>query len=132
MNLSIGLRGDAKLVVTPADTARALGSGEVDVLGTPRVVALCEEATCVALDGVLEPGTTSVGMRVQIDHLQPTPVGAVVVADAVLERIEGRRLTFTVSASDDGGLVAAGKVTRVIVELDRFMKKCCSTPLHDV
>lgn len=125
MKLSIGLRGDAKLVVTEADTARALGSGTVDVLGTPRVVALVEEATCAALADVLEPGTTSVGMRVQVDHLQPSPVGAEVVAEAVLERIEGRRLTFTVSASDRGGLVAAGKVTRVVVDLERFMQKCC-------
>lgn len=126
MNVSTGLRGDAKLTVTEADTARSLGSGQVDVLGTPRLVALCEEATCRALDGVLDAGTTSVGMRMQIDHLQPTPVGGVVTADAVLDKIEGRRLTFTVSASDKGGLVAAGKVTRVLVDVDRFMTKCCT------
>jgi fluoroacetyl-CoA thioesterase len=125
VKLSTGLRGDATLTVTDADTARALGSGIVEVLGTPRMVALVEAATCDALDGVLEPGTTSVGMRVQIDHLQPTGIGGVVEAEAVLEKIEGRRLTFTVSASDAGGLVAAGKVTRVIVDVDRFMKKCC-------
>jgi predicted thioesterase len=121
----VGLRGDAKLVVTPSDTARALGSGSVDVLGTPRLIALCEEAACVAVEHVLDDGTTTVGMRVQFDHLQPTPVGAEVVAEAVLDRIEGRRLTFTVSASDQGGLVAAGKVTRVVVDLERFMSKCC-------
>jgi predicted thioesterase len=62
-------------------------------------------------------------MRVQIDHLQPTPVGAIVEAEATLERIEGRRLTFTVSAADTRGLVAAGKVTRVLVEVDRFNSK---------
>lgn len=124
MNISPGLRGDASLVVTAADTARALGSGEVEVLGTPRVIALCEEATCGALEGALEPGHTSVAMRVQVDHLQPTPVGAEVAAEAVLERIEGRRLTFTVSAFDQRGLVAAGKVTRVVVDVDRFMGKC--------
>ncbi len=124
MNLATGLRGDAKLIVSEADTARALGSGDVDVLGTPRVVALVEEATCVALQGVLGPNCTSVGMRVQVDHLQPTPIGDQVVAEAVLERIEGRRLLFNVSASDPRGLVAAGKVTRVVVDLDRFMNKC--------
>lgn len=124
VNLATGLRGDAKLVVTEADTARALGSGEVDVLGTPRIVSLLEEATCVALHDVLEPNCTTVGMRVQVDHLQPTPVGDEVVAEAVLERIEGRRLMFNVSASDPRGLVAAGKVTRVVVDVDRFMGKC--------
>jgi fluoroacetyl-CoA thioesterase len=129
VNLSPGLRGDAKLTVTPGDTARALGSGSVDVLGTPRLIALCEEAACVAVDHLLDDGLTTVGMRVQLDHLQPTPVGSEVTAEAVLDRIEGRRLTFTVSASDPGGLVAAGKVTRVVVEVARFMDKCC-TPVQ--
>jgi predicted thioesterase len=124
VKLATGLRGEVRLTVTDADTARTLGSGSVDVLGTPRVVALVEEASCKALENHLDPGTTSVGMRVRVDHLLPTPVGAEVVAEAVLERIEGRRLTFTVSASDERGLVAAGKVTRVVVDLERFMSKC--------
>ena len=125
VNVAVGLKGEAKLVVGDADTARALGSGDVDVLGTPRLLALFEQATCDALAGVLEPGQSTVGMRVQIDHLQPTPVGAEVEVEAYLERIEGRRITFTVTASDSGGLVAAGKVTRVVVDVDRFMAKCC-------
>lgn len=125
VDIAVGLRGDAKLIVDHADTAAALGSGSVEVLGTPRVVALCEEATCSALVGALEEGSTTVGMRVQIDHLQPTPVGAAVIAEAVLEKIEGRRLTFHVSASDERGLVAAGRVTRVVVDVDNFMNKCC-------
>ena len=127
VNLETGMRGDVKLLVTDADTARALGSGVVDVLGSPRLVALCEEACCRALENALDEGTTTVGMRVQFDHLQPTPVGAEVTAEAVLEKIDGRRLKFTVSASDPGGLVAAGKITRVVVDLDRFMSKCCDT-----
>lgn len=124
VTLETGLRGDAKLVVSEADTARALGSGDVDVLGSPRLVALCEEASCNALAGALEPGMSSVGMRIQFDHLQPTQIGAEVVAEAVLEKIDGRRLKFTVSASDPGGLVAAGKITRVVVDVERFMSKC--------
>lgn len=123
MNIEVGLRGEAKMVVSEADTARALRSGTVDVLGTPRLIALCEEATCAALGGRLPDGHTTVGMRVQVDHLQPTAVGVEVVAEATLEKIEGRRLMFTVSASDTRGLVAAGKVTRVLVEVDRFHGK---------
>ena len=123
MNIEVGLRGEAALVVTEADTARAMRSGTVDVLATPRVIALCEEATVAALVNRLPAGHTTVGMRVQFDHLQPTAVGHTVTADAVLEKIEGRRLTFTVSASDTRGLVAAGKVTRVLVEVDRFHSK---------
>jgi fluoroacetyl-CoA thioesterase len=126
VNLETGLRGDSKMTVSYPDTARSLGSGEVDVLGSPRLIALCEEATMSALANVLDDGTTTVGMRIQFDHLQPTPVGAEVTAEAVLERIDGRLLVFNVSASDSGGLVAAGKITRVLVDVDRFMTKCCS------
>jgi predicted thioesterase len=122
--LSAGLKGEARLVVGDGDTARALGSGSVDVLGTPRLVALLEEATIDAVEGFLDNGFTTVGMRVQVDHLQPTPVGAEVFAEAYLDKIEGRRITFTVTASDSGGLVAAGKVTRVMVDVNRFMSKC--------
>lgn len=123
MPIEVGLRGEARLVVTDADTAIALKSGDVPVLGTPRVVALAEEAACAAVDGHLGAGMTTVGMRVQLDHLQPTAVGGEVVAEAVLDKVEGRRLTFTVSVSDARGLVAASKVTRVLVELERFLEK---------
>lgn len=103
-----------------------MGSGDVDVLGTPRLIALCEEATMAALADELAPGTASIGMRIRVDHLQPTPVGASVTADAVLDKIDGRRLTFTVSVSDSGGLVAAGKITRALVERASFLDKCCT------
>lgn len=123
VKLEPGRRGEVTLVVGDADTAVALGSGDVPVLATPRVVALVEQAAVAALDGAIPVGSTSVGMRVQLDHLRPTAVGVTVVADAVLERIEGRRLVFTVSVSDPCGLVAAGRVTRVLVEVERFLGK---------
>lgn len=123
MTVEIGLRGSAMLVVSDEDTAIAMRSGSVPVLATPRIIALVEEAACAAIAGRLPEGSTSVGMRVQIDHLQPTAVGGIVNAEAILEKTEGRRLTFTVSASDSKGLVAAGKVTRVLVEVERFLSK---------
>ena len=123
MPLNPGLHGSAKLVVGDDDTARAMKSGEVDVLGTPRLIALMEEASVAAVAELLPAGQTSVGMRVQVDHLAPTNVGSSVAAEATLEKVEGRRLTFTVSVSDHCGLVAAGKVTRVIVETAHFLDK---------
>jgi predicted thioesterase len=110
-------------VVSTDDTAVALHSGEVAVLGTPRVIALVEEAAMSAVSDHLSKGQTTVGMRIQVDHLAPTNVGSAVAAEATLERIEGRRLTFTVSVTDHCGLVAAGKVTRVVVETERFLDK---------
>lgn len=118
-----GLTAKAELDVVDADTAVVIGSGDVPVLATPRVIALCEEATVAAIAGRLGPGETTVGMRVEIDHLAPTAVGRHVIAEATLKKVEGRRLTFTVCATDHRGLVAAGKVTRVIVDVDRFLDK---------
>lgn len=118
-----GLSATVDLAVADADTAVAMLSGEVPVLATPRLVALFEEASMKAVAGQLAPNETTVGMRVQIDHLAPTPVGTVVTADATLDKIEGRRLTFTVSAKDPRGLVGAGKVTRVVVDVERFLDK---------
>ncbi|HEV8299232.1 MAG TPA: hotdog domain-containing protein [Acidimicrobiales bacterium] len=118
-----GLTASVELTVSEADTAISFRSGNVPVLATPRVIALCEEASVLALDGCLPDGETSVGMRVQIDHVQPTAVGATVTAEATLEKIEGRRLTFTVHAHDTRGLIAAGRVTRVVVDVERFLEK---------
>ncbi len=122
--VEVGLRGEVRLVVAEADTAIACRSGSVPVLATPIVVQLCEQAAIAALADRLTNGLTTVGMRVQIDHLQPTAIGTEVTAEAVLKHIEGRRLIFAVSVDDNRGLVAAGKVTRVIIDVDRFMSKC--------
>ncbi|KAA0232750.1 MAG: hypothetical protein JJLCMIEE_01166 [Acidimicrobiales bacterium] len=123
MDLAPGLAADVKLTVGDEDTAIAFGSGTVPVLATPRVIALCEEATVKAIEDELPQGQTTVGMRVQIDHLAPSAVGHTVIAEATLEKVEGRRLTFTVNAKDERGLIAAGKVTRVLVDTARFLDK---------
>jgi fluoroacetyl-CoA thioesterase len=116
-----GLSARIELEVTEADTAEAFGSGSVPVLATPRLIALCEEASCLAVDAHLPASGTSVAKRLQFDHLVPVGIGATVWAEATLDRIEGRRLVFTVSVSEGGGLVAAGKLVRVIVDRDAFL-----------
>lgn len=121
--LQPGLAANVVHEVVDGDTALALGSGDVLVLGTPRLIALCEEASVRAVAGQVPTGHTTVGMRVQLDHLAPTGVGGHVTAEARLDKVEGRRLTFSVSASDERGLIAAGKVTRVVVEVEKFMEK---------
>ena len=123
MSIVIGLTGRTTVEVTQDDTAATLRSGDVPVLATPRLVGLCEEACVQAISGELPPGLTTVGMRVQFDHLAPTGIGRSVTAEATLEKVEGRRLTFTVAANDAGGLVGAGKLTRVVVEVEPFLKK---------
>jgi len=118
-----GLVASVDLTVKEGDTAEALRSGDVPMLATPRVVALAEEATVAALAGHLDEKATTVGQRVQLDHLLPVPVGLTVRAEAKLESVEGRRLVFTVSVNSARGLVAAGKITRVIVNRQRFIER---------
>jgi predicted thioesterase len=118
-----GLSAAVELIVAEADTAVALRSGTVAVLGTPRLIALCEEASVAAIRDELDPDITSVGMKVQLDHLAPTAVGQKVKAEATVEKVNGRRVTFMVSVNDDRGLVAVGRVTRVIVDVQRFLDK---------
>jgi fluoroacetyl-CoA thioesterase len=123
MPVKPGLSAEVELVVTDGDTAVALRSGSVAVLATPRVLALCEEATVLVLQDQLGPTETSVGMKVQLDHLAPTAVGHTVAAEATVEKVNGRRITFTVSVNDERGLIAVGRVTRVVVDVDRFMDR---------
>ncbi len=117
-----GLEATVDLTVADADTARSIGSGDVDVLATPRVVALCEAAAVAALAGSLEEGRTTVGTRVVLDHIAPTVVGRLVHATARLEHIDGKTLSFVLEVGDGSGLVARGTHTRVIVDRERFVR----------
>ena len=115
-------------VVTADDTALALGSGDLEVLATPRVLAWMEEATCAALD--LQVGQTSVGTRVDLEHLAASPVGAEVTATATVVHTDGRLVRFQVVAQDASGtLLASGEVRRVVVDRERFVSRI--TPVGD-
>jgi len=112
--------------VTGADTAAALGSGDLPVLATPRLLAWFEAATCAAATaaGVVGEGRTSVGTRVAVEHLAATGVGGRVGVRAELAHADGRSLRFDVTATDDAGRVlATGRVTRVVVDRDRFLAR---------
>lgn len=115
-----GATASASLTVTAADTAVAVGSGDVEVLATPRVVALAEQAACAVLADQLEAEMTSVGVRVELDHVRPTRIGATVIATAVLTGVAGRKLDFAVSVREGDDEVARGVHRRVIASRDTF------------
>ncbi len=121
MRVVTGLTATVELTVGDDDTAIAVGSGDVPVLATPRVVALVEEATVAAVTPVLDTGETTVGTRVEIDHLLPTPVGATVHAEARLVTVRRHRLRFAVEVREGTKLVARGTVTRAVVDRERFL-----------
>lgn len=118
--LATGLRGTVTAEVTQADTALALGSGDVAVLGTPRVLALVEAATVAAVAERLDEDRTSVGTNVTLTHMSPSPVGARVVATAELTEVREKRLTFEVTVTQDEEQVAHGTVQRAVVSRNRF------------
>lgn len=122
MTLEPGLAAALRYTVAEADTASAVGSGEMPVLGTPRVLALAERATVAAVAEALEAEATTVGARVELDHLAPSLVGAELEIAAVLEHVAGRRLQFAVRLHDGGRLVASGRITRVVVDTAAFLR----------
>ncbi len=121
--VEIGQHASVEVVVTDEDTAIALGSGDVPVLGTPRVVALVEAAAVAAIADEMDDASTSVGTEIDLRHIAPSPVGSVVVASATVVGREGRSVRFRVEVRQDGAVVAAGGHTRVVVDRRRFLDR---------
>ena len=128
MNLQLGVRGQAQTTVTYLNTAKAMGSGLLEVFATPAMVALMEQAAVNSLNFPL--GQSSVGASLSITHTAPTPLGAKVLATAELVEIDRRRLVFHVEASDETGQIGAGKHERFIIDIEPFMVKAQSRKLE--
>lgn len=115
---------ELSFTVTEADTAEALGSGSLPVLATPRLLAWCERASCLSVEPVLGDGRSSVGTRVDLQHLAASPVGAEVIVTSDPSYADGRLQRFRVSGRHtDGKVVATGEITRVVVDVDRFLAR---------
>jgi fluoroacetyl-CoA thioesterase len=124
MELKAGLRAEIVTVVSHDDTAERFGSGDVPVLGTPRLLALAEQATVAAARENLPPGRTSVGTVIRLEHLAASPVGMPVTVTAELTRVDGRRLVFGVTASDaDGTVIGSGTIERAVVDRGTFLSR---------
>ena len=121
METVIGAAGSAHLIVGEADTAISLGSGDVPVLGTPRLVALLEQAAVAAVAADLADGTTSVGTHIAVDHVAASFVGARVEATAEVVEVDGRTVAFRLSAQDGGRTIATGNHLRIVVDRARFL-----------
>jgi predicted thioesterase len=115
-----GLTETVSIVVGHDDTAIAMGSGDVEVLATPRIVALVEAAAVATLAGRLPDSHTSVGTHVSLDHLAPSPIGAEVTARATVTAVDDRRVTFAVEAHMSETLIAHGEHVRAVVRRAGF------------
>jgi predicted thioesterase len=119
--LQAGLVGEARRVVDASMLASSMGSGSLEVLATPALVALMEQAACAAIDAHLGPEQTSVGVRIEMSHLAPTPPGIEVVARAELVEVDGRRLVFRLEASDPHDRIGEGRHERALVDPRRLL-----------
>ena len=108
--LQIGLSHTSTTTVNSSNTARTYGSGGLDVFATPAMIGLMENAAMTAVENDLPEGSSTVGAHISTSHVKPSKLGATIKATAVLEKIDGRKLTFKVSASDDDGLIGEARV----------------------
>lgn len=121
--LKIGLSHTSTTIVNNSNTARTYDSGGLDVFATPAMVGLMENAAMTAVENELPQGSSTVGAHISTSHVKPSKLGAAIKATAVLEEIDGRKLTFKVSACDNDGLIGEGTHIRYIVDIERFMAK---------
>lgn len=125
MTIATGQSATLEFTVTDDDTAASLGSGDLPVLATPRLLAWVEAATCAAVAAGVDAGSSSVGTRVQLEHVAASPVGATVTVSATTSYVDGRLVRFEVVAEHTVGdttkVVGHGEVTRVVVDRERFL-----------
>jgi predicted thioesterase len=125
--LRVGSIGEAITTVTSQETALTLGSGAVNVYGTPAMIALMEAATVSAVDPYLTAGRVSIGMDVAIRHVSPTAIGEQITAIAEITRIDGKRVTLEVRAWDEHEMIGIGTIVRYLVDYNEFTKRIEAT-----
>ena len=123
MEMVIGTKHEVEIAVTSEVTAAKMKSGSLEVLATPCMVALMEQAASELCDKFVDEGISTVGTALNISHLAPTPVGGKVKAVATLTAFDGRKASFDVEAYDDAGLIGKGTHERFTIKIESFMKK---------
>ncbi|MCL2198679.1 MAG: thioesterase family protein [Defluviitaleaceae bacterium] len=121
--LTTGKTGTAKTVVSEKNTAKTVGSGSLDVFSTPMMIALMEQAACDCLSDSLEHGHTSVGTQISVDHTGASPLNEEITATAEIINIDGRKITFSVTAHCGESQIGNGTHTRFLIDAERFMSK---------
>ena len=121
--LEVGLKYQSRVVVSEDNTALKLGSGDMEVFATPAMIALMENAAMNAVASHLDAGATTVGTMMKSSHIKASALGATITAEAELVAVEGRRLSFTVKAWDDKGVIGEGEHERFVVDRERFLSK---------
>ena len=124
--MNIGIKNKIELNVTADKTAKVVGSGSLDVFATPAMIALMEQTAAESVEKELEQGMTTVGIKINVEHLAATPVGMDVTCQSTLVEVDGRKLVFDIEAFDECGIIGKAYHERFIVDSKRFMDKTLS------
>ena len=123
MEITVGMKGEVSTTVEREDTALEVGSGSLLVYATPCMVALMEGAACEAIEEAMDENKTTVGTELNIQHISATPVGLDVRAEAVVTAVDGKVITFEITAWDEAGEIGKGTHKRVVVPTQKFLEK---------
>jgi len=121
--MTVGKTATVKTAVNEYNTAKAVGSGSLDVFATPMMIALMEQAACECIADSLDPGQTSVGTQINVAHIAASPLGANINAAAIITNIDGRKISFTVFACEGDKEIGSGTHDRFVIDAERFMSK---------
>ncbi|MGI6722649.1 MAG: thioesterase family protein [Anaerovoracaceae bacterium] len=121
--LKAGIKGKQKMKAAESNSAKTMGSGTLDVLATPAMIALMEKAAWMSVADELEEGQGTVGISMDVRHSAPTPLGMEVSCETELTEVDGRRLVFSVRAMDERGVIGEGTHERFIVDNEKFQNK---------
>ena len=121
--LTEGMSAVLTCQVTEENTAKTIGSGSLLVFGTPAMIALIEQTAVALLEGNLPEGTTTVGTKLNIDHVSATPMGMTAECECTLTQIDRKKLVFDVIVKDEAGVIGKGSHERFMVDVEKFMEK---------
>lgn len=121
--VELGIKGRQETTVTTANVATSVGSGKVKVFSTPMMISLMEKTALMSIEPFLEEGQSSVGTHINVSHCSATPLGMQVWAETEVIEIDRRRVTFSVKAYDERGLIGEGTHERFIIDVDKFQSK---------
>lgn len=123
MSIENGICGKQQITVTKENTAISYGSGDVEVFATPAMIALMEKTANESIKPLLPEGMVSVGIEINAKHIKASKVGNTITCESFLSKVEGKKLSFDITAYDEKGKIGEATHSRVVVETDKFLSK---------
>ena len=130
--IPVGATGSFSLVVTLDHLASRFKDATLPpVLATPIMIMAMENAALNAIKPYLDAGESALGTRVDVRHLAATPAGRRVTGEAKVTNVEGRRIEFSIRATEGDEEIGAGAHERVVIQLSKLFERMKAKFGHD-